>query len=103
MSDVLMKLNEKGQGAFYFVDSGVRIGEMAFDIKGSNLTVYHTEVKPQAEGKGLARKLLLSMVDYARSNNLKVIALCPYVHLQFSRHTEEYADIWLGNTAKASE
>jgi hypothetical protein len=47
-----------------------------------------------AEGKGLGKKLLEEMVNYARKNKLKVIALCPYVFAQFRRHPEEYADIW---------
>jgi predicted GNAT family acetyltransferase len=51
-------------------------------------------VVPKAEGKGIARKLLNEMVNYARRNNLKVIAFCPYVLSQFKHHPEEYADIW---------
>jgi predicted GNAT family acetyltransferase len=38
--------------------------------------------------------LLDAMIDYARKNNLKVITLCPFVHAQFKRHPEEYADVW---------
>jgi predicted GNAT family acetyltransferase len=34
------------------------------------------------------------MVDHARKNGLKVIALCPFVHAQFKRHPEQYEDIW---------
>ena len=48
----------------------------------------------KAEGKGLAKKLLIAMVDYARKNNLKVIALCPFVHAQFLRHPDEYKILW---------
>ena len=56
--------------------------------------MYHTEVSETYEGKGLAKKMMLTMVDYARKNNLKVFALCPYVFAQFKRHPEEFADIW---------
>ena len=95
MDEVQLTLNEKGEGAFYFMEEGERIGEMIMDIKGSNITVYHTEVKEEAEGKGVAKKLLAEMVNYARENSLKVVPLCPYVHLQFSRHPKEYGDVWL--------
>ena len=98
MENVQLKLNEKGEGAFYFIEGGETIGEMVMDIKGSKLTVYHTEVKTEAEGKGIAKKLLSGMVKFARENSLKVVPLCPYVHLQFSRHPEEYGDVWLRNT-----
>lgn len=94
MEDVQLKLDEREHGHFYISESGEQIAEMQIGISGNDLTVYHTEVSPDHEGEGLAKKLLLTMVDYARKNNLKVIALCPYVFAQFKRHPEEYADIW---------
>ena len=97
MDDVQLKLDEEGAGHFYVMDDDVLSGEMVVGIKDKILTVYHTEVAEKAEGKGLARQLLTAMVTYARTNNLKVLPLCPYVHLQFRRHPEEYADIWLKN------
>jgi predicted GNAT family acetyltransferase len=94
MDEVKLNLNDKGHGAFYIMDGADQLGEMVVSITGSNLTVYHTEVSTKAEGKGYAKKLLNEMVDYARKNNLKVIPLCPYVHAQFKRHPQEYADVW---------
>ena len=94
MDEVQLNLKKNGTGYFYITEGGEKVGEMMIDISGNDLTVYHTEVQPRAEGKGLAKKLLASMADYARKNNLKVIALCPYVHAQFLRHPDEYNDIW---------
>jgi predicted GNAT family acetyltransferase len=94
MDEIKLNLNAKGHGAFYIKDGEEQIGEMVVGISGPNLTVYHTEVSTKDEGKGYAKKLLNAMVDYARSNHLKVIPLCPYVHAQFKRHPEEYADVW---------
>ena len=93
MDEVQLNLKENGSGYFYITQGEEKIAEMNIDVSGNELTVYHTEVLPKAEGKGLAKKLLASMVDYARKNNLKVIALCPYVHVQFLRHPDEYSDI----------
>jgi predicted GNAT family acetyltransferase len=67
---------------------------MAVAISGDDLIVYHTEVAPKAEGKGLAKNLLTEMVSYARKYGLKVVPLCPYVHAQFKRHPEDFEDIW---------
>ena len=94
MDDVKLKLDAKGHGHFFILDGEEEIAEMEISISEDNLTVYHTEVIPKAEGKGLAKKLLATMVDHARKNALKVIPLCPYVHAQFKRHPEEYADVW---------
>ena len=91
---VELKLDKNNNGGFYIMDEAEQIAEMAISISGKNLTVYHTEVSQKAEGKGLGKELLSAMVDYARKNGLKVIALCPFVHAQFKRHPEQYADIW---------
>ena len=91
---VELKLDKNNNGGFYIMDEAEQIAEMAISISGKNLTVYHTEVSQKAEGKGLGKELLSAMVDHARKNGLKVIALCPFVHAQFKRHPEQYADIW---------
>ena len=95
MQEVKFILNDKGHGGFYILDDTEQLGEMIISITGNMLTVYHTEVSPKAEGKGFAKMLLEAMVDYVRKHEMKVIPLCPYVHLQFKRHPEQYADIWL--------
>lgn len=94
MADVKLTLDEQHKGAFYIEEDSERLGEMVVGINGNNLTAYHTEVSPKAEGKGYAKELLKAMVDYARKNDLKVIPLCPFVHAQFKRHPDEYADLW---------
>jgi hypothetical protein len=94
MEQVELTLNEKKHGRFYINENDEQIAEMQIGISGNDLTVYHTEVSPDHEGRGLAKKLLSAMVDYARKNQLKVIALCPYVFAQFKRHPQEYDDIW---------
>ena len=94
MEQVQLTLNEKKHGRFYINENDEQIAEMQIGISGNDLTVYHTEVLPDYEGHGLAKKLLSAMVDYARKNQLQVIALCPYVFAQFKRHPQEYDDIW---------
>jgi predicted GNAT family acetyltransferase len=94
MEDVELKLGSNGHGAFVIADNGTKVGEMEIAIAPAMLTVFHTEVVPEAEGKGIAKKLLAAMVAYAREHQLKVNPLCPYVHARFKRHPDEYADIW---------
>ncbi len=94
MVEIALQLDEKQHGAFTANEGDEQIGEMVISVKDNELTVYHTEVAPKAEGKGIAKSLLDAMVKYARENALKVIPLCPYVHLQFRRHADEYGDLW---------
>lgn len=100
MKEIELKLESNGKGAFVLEDGGNKLAEMVIAISGSNLTVYHTEVSDQLKGQGVASKLLAAMVAYARLNNLKVIALCPYVNAQFKRHEDLYKDIWNQNWHK---
>jgi predicted GNAT family acetyltransferase len=98
MEEVVLRLNQKNHGAFYLMQNGKQVGEMVIGVTDKNLTAYHTEIMPQAEGKGLAMKLLDAMVAYAREHHLMVIPLCAYVHAQFKKHPETYADIWQKQT-----
>lgn len=42
--------------------------------------------------------MLNAMVDYTRKKErIESDPLCTYVHAQFTRHPEEYADIWNKN------
>ncbi len=94
MNDPELVLNQLNRGAFLLEEDGEKLAEMVVAVDNENLIVYHTEVNPKAEGKGLAKILLNAMVSYARKKQLKVIPLCPYVHAQFKRHPEEFADVW---------
>lgn len=94
MEEIKLNVDENGFGHFNIYDGEEELGEMEVKISEKDLTVYHTEVQPKAEGKGLAKKLLEALVAHARKNALQIIPLCSYVHLQFKRHPEEYADIW---------
>lgn len=94
MNQVKLTLNDKGQGAFIITDAGEQIGEMKIGISNNDLIIYHTEVLPSLEGKGMGKKLLAAMVEYARNNALKVKTLCIFVYGQFKRYPEKYVDIW---------
>ena len=93
MEDVKLDINERGRGSFSISEGDKQIGKMDIGISGDHLTAYHTEVAPEAEGKGVAKKLLEAMVTYARKHHLKVIPLCVFVQAQFKRHPELYADL----------
>ena len=75
-------------------DADGKVGEMIFAVEGKDLTVFHTEVSPEKEGKGYAKLMLEEMVAYVRKHQLMVIPMCTYVHLQFKRHPDQYQDIW---------
>ena len=94
MQDIKFEINKTGRGAFFFEKEGKHLGEMIISISDEILTVYHTEVLPEIEGKGIAKKLVEAMVDYVRAHQLKIIPLCPYVSAVFNKNPEKYKDVW---------
>lgn len=94
MNDIKFIQGDKGESVFAIEENGEQIAEMVVAISGKEMSVYHIEVAEKLEGHGIGKKLIDAMSDYARAHELKVIPFCPYVHAQFKRHPEEYADIW---------
>lgn len=56
------------------------------------ITYFHTEVPPEFEGRGIAKKLTIHALEYARENDLKVNVLCPFTTAYVRRHPE-YKDL----------
>jgi len=56
------------------------------------ITVDHTGVPPEYEGRGIAAKLVNKAVTDAREQGFKIMPVCSYVVAQFRRHPE-WADL----------
>lgn len=92
MEEIKLEINKHGDGAFYLLEDNAIVAKMLIGITGNDLNAYHTEAI--IEGKGFAKKLVEAMVAHARKHHLKVTPYCPYVHMQFKRHPEQYKDVW---------
>ena len=67
--------------------------EMTFRKAADNtITVDHTGVPREYEGRGIAAKLVNKAVADAREQGFKIIPVCSYVVAQFRRHPE-WADL----------
>jgi hypothetical protein len=70
-------------------------GHIAFsNYKRSNglLTILHTEVPKELEGRGIGSALVRGLLEIARAQGLKVHAVCPFVKSYLDRHPE-YSDL----------
>ena len=67
--------------------------EMTFhkDANGT-ITIDHTLVPPEYEGRGIAARLVNRAIADAREQGFKIIPVCSYVVAQFRRHPE-WADL----------
>ncbi|MCX2480485.1 GNAT family N-acetyltransferase [Pedobacter sp. MC2016-15] len=93
MTDIRFETPDNEPAAFNLYLEEEKIGEMIVEVRGKDMIVFHTEVDQDQEGKGYAASLLDAMTSYVRANDLKVIPMCAYVHIQFERHPDRYADI----------
>lgn len=66
-------------GSFRAYENNVEAGFISFTLRpNAKIILEHTEVFPEFSGKGIAKKLVLSAVRYAKENNLAVEPICEY-------------------------
>ena len=74
------------RGAFFIEQDGKRIAELTYSRASDALIVVdHTEVEPNLRGQGVARALLVTAVNWARENHVKVKPTCSFAVAQFAR------------------
>jgi predicted GNAT family acetyltransferase len=54
----------------------------------NHIELYHTEVDPELEGKGVARVLVQRALEYCRTQDWRVTPSCTYVAAYIKRHPE---------------
>lgn len=59
---------------------------------GATLTIRHTEVPKELNGKGVGSALVRGLLDIVRAQGLKVVPICPFVAGYIAKHPE-YADL----------
>jgi len=52
------------------------------------ITLIHTEVEPELEGKGAATAVIEKTLEYIEQHNYKLVPLCPLVFAYIKRHSE---------------
>jgi len=76
------------RGRFFIDLGGGHQAEMTYGRDHKQMVVDHTGVPKQFEGQGIAAKLVVAGVEFARQNGRKVVPVCPYVVVQFKRHKD---------------
>lgn len=98
MATITLELDQKKHGAFYISENEERFGEMAVSLKDKILSIYHTEIKEEAKGKGFGQQLFDNMLEYVAKEGLMVRPFCPFVRAMFDKNPEHYSPIWIKTT-----
>ena len=93
--EIQFKIDNHQQGSFFIEESGNQIAELDFAINGDEINAYHTGVRKEYEGQGIAGKLFDKLVSYAREHGYKIIPTCSYILAKFRRHPELFEDHWV--------
>ena len=80
------------RGAFVWQTEGKRLAEMTYTVAGSRVIIDHTQVDDSLRGKGVGAQLVEAAVEYARTENVRLMPLCPYAKSVFDK-TPEYGDV----------
>lgn len=84
---------KENKGAFFVEENGRRLAEMTYSKAGTDLIIIdHTEVSDELRGKSVGAKLVQAAVEYARTNKIKILPLCPFAKSVFDKKPE-YADV----------
>ncbi len=65
-----------------------------YNIAGKNIIFTHTEVPEEHEGEGLGSKIARYSLDWAKDNDYKIQALCPFIAAYVKRHPEYQPYTW---------
>ncbi|OXG06653.1 hypothetical protein BC749_102578 [Flavobacterium araucananum] len=89
----ITQINDTRKGYFEALEDEKQAGLMTYTWAGdSKFIIDHTEVNEGFNGKGVGKKLVLAAVEYARTNNVKIIPLCPFAKSVFDK-TEDIRDV----------
>lgn len=74
------------KGTFYIKQNGLKVAEMTFTKNGKyRIIVDHTEVSESQKGKGLEKKLIYHVANYANEEKMKILPLCPFASRVFNK------------------
>jgi uncharacterized protein len=72
--------------------NGARLAEMTYTVAGSRVIIDHTRVDDALRGTGTGAKLVQAAVEWARTQNVRLLPLCPFAASVFDKHAD-YADV----------
>ena len=78
-------------------ENGKTIAEVTFpNLDDNTLIIDHTFVDDSLRGQGIAAKLMLEVIKYAKENNKNIKATCSYALKWFEKNKDEYKDLYIG-------
>lgn len=71
---------------------GKHVGECEFTVEGNIWSITHTGVDPAYGGRGIAKMLVLKVIEEARGQQVRIIPVCSYAK-RVMEGKEEFLDV----------
>ncbi len=79
MDKILLVETEKS-GSFEIRENNIVLAELNFNkLENGVIDAYHTFVDSSLRGQGVAEKLYLELIQYAKEKGYKIIPTCSYI------------------------
>jgi predicted GNAT family acetyltransferase len=85
-------VDNSAAGLFEIHVDGVRGGFTEYTRARTTLSLIHTEIDAEFEGRGLGSQLVRGVLDEARAAGDTVLPFCPFIRAFLGRHPE-YLDL----------
>ena len=87
MTETLKVVNDEAAHRFEIVIEG-QTAFAEYSLTEHNLTLPHTVVPDEFEGRGVGSQLARAALSFARERGLKVIPTCPFIAAYIEKHPE---------------
>jgi len=85
--------DNKRKGRIYLEDDSTAETEITYVYAGPlKIIIDHTGVSEIYKGRNIGRKLVNSVVDFARANEIIIIPLCPFAKVMMTKD-DSYKDV----------
>lgn len=92
----IQRKETEDKGKFFIEENDRQIALMTYRKSGDDvINIDHTEVDSNLRGEGIGEDLVMEAVKYARENDLKIVATCPFAK-KIIDENPEFHDVLAG-------
>ena len=91
MEEIIVKMIVKEKRSIALNNKDI-IGYCQYKEENNVWSITHTVVKQEFGGRGIAKRLVLAVIDEARKNNKKINPICSYAK-KMMEASDEYKDV----------
>lgn len=85
--------DNKERGRYEARLDGELAGFAQYRMDGPQITIFHAEVDPALEGRGVGSQLAKAALDDVGRRGLELVPRCPFIAAYVRRHPDLYLDL----------